>query len=38
VVLVVDVGRGELDARAPLTVVGLSLQPAGPLAAVISGR
>ncbi len=32
VVLVVDEGRGVLDAREPLTVVGLALEPAGPVA------
>jgi hypothetical protein len=30
VVLAVDEGRGELDAREPVTVVGLSLEPAAP--------
>ncbi len=33
VVLVVDEGRGELDAREPVTVVGLSIQSAGAAAA-----
>jgi hypothetical protein len=28
VVVVVDEGRGELDAREPVTIVGLSLEPA----------
>jgi hypothetical protein len=33
VVLVLDEGRGELDAREPVTVVGLSIQSAGTAAA-----
>jgi hypothetical protein len=33
VVLVLDEGRGELDAREPVTVVGLSIQSAGAAAA-----
>jgi hypothetical protein len=35
-VLVLDEGRGELDAREPISIVGLSLQPAPPAASAVA--